>query len=205
MNFFSQYPLQPVPEAYTAAILSASCVARIFKELMARGQIRFLGAIACWYVAVAVVALLHTQRLQKLSGSGAEDLRILRLALNELATLWPSAGIFVRGFERLRAFEKLGGARCENDRMNTQEQQMTDNATSPALSDVSRIYGIDWQSYFPHITAQTSGLAEIFLLEYESELLEGLSWLEDPTVQLQTLFDPCDTFPGDYVDDLLTS
>lgn len=206
INFSSQRPSPPLPEAYPAAILSASCVARIFKDLMARDQLRFLGAIACWHVAVAIVALLHTQRLERLAESGAEDLRILRLALNELAKLWPSTHLFVRGFERLRVFETLGRADPrDSEWLNSQPPEMIEDADSPVLSHPSQIPGVDWQSYFPYVTTQTSGVAGILLAEHQTELSESLSWLEDPTLDLQHFFDPSDIFPDQYLDSLWVS
>ena len=90
MHHRSQHPRQPLPEVYTTAISSASCVARIFKDILARGHIRFLGAIATWYVGVALVALLHTQQIGCLAKNGADDIGTLRTALNELASLWPT-------------------------------------------------------------------------------------------------------------------
>ncbi len=203
MHARSQHTQQPLPEVYTTAISSASCVARIFKDILARGHIRFLGAIATWFVGVALVALLHTQQIERLAKSGAEDIRILRTALNELATLWPTATIFVRGFDRLKAFENLNDAGSQgqpNDSRNWQQLQALtgmDNATpTVALSDMNWMHGIDWHSYFPFMTAQTSPLlSEVLVLEHQAEdFLGDISWLDAPTVQLQNMFDPSDAF-----------
>jgi len=201
MKWSSRPSSQPLPEAYTTAVLASSCVARIFKEFLARGHIRFLGAIACWYVGVAIVALLHTQRIESLAQSGAADIRILRLALDEVAVLWPSATIFVKGFERLQAFEKLG-ADSANDFLNLQRPKAGEDSVSSALSDFNWLHGIDCQSYFPTVTAQTSKLAGILLAEHQAELWGDTSWLSDPTVQLQNLFDPSDLFPDSYIEGL---
>lgn len=225
INFTSQHPQQPFPEAHTAAVLAASCVARIFRDLLARSQIRFLGANACWHVGVAIVALLHTQRIERLASSGAEDIRILRLALNELASLWPSTAIFVQGFERLRVFENLGGSSNNNGgegRMEGMESNGTRSAyartaaqgessaagppPSPPpqfepLSDPDRSHGIDFQSFFPFITERTDGLTGILLAEHhQAEWWEDVSWLVDPTMQLQSWFDPSDALIDSCMD-----
>ena len=199
----SQHQQQLLPEVYTTAISSASCVARIFKDFLARGHLRFLGAIATWYCGVAIVALLHTQRIERLAKSGAEDIRILRATLNELASLWPSAAIFVRGFERLKAFESLGVVHHADDQ-GARGADISGEACSPALSDLNWMHGIDWQSYFPFMTAETSTLARILLAEHHTEFLAGFSgefpWLDDPTLQLQNMFDLADELPAPTMD-----
>ena len=204
MHQHSQHPQQLLPEVYTTAISSASCVARVFKDILARGHIRFLGAIATWFVGVAIVALLHTQQIERLAKNGADDIRILRTALNELASLWPTATIFVRGFDRLNAFGKLTDAVVHgqpNDSRNWQRTQASsgvrDNTSTLELSDLNWMHGIDWHSYFPFMTAQTSPLlSEILVLEHQTEdFLGDISWLDDPTAQLQNMFDPSDAFP----------
>lgn len=207
MHHRSQHPQQPLPEVYTTAISSASCVARIFKDILARGHIRFLGAIATWYVGVALVALLHTQQIDCLAKNGAADIGILRTALNELASLWPTAAIFVRGFERLKAFDKLYEVVAQSQSsLDPHAQQVQDasgvgtSTSTMALSDLNWMHGIDWRSYFPFMTAQTSGLLEDLLnLEHQTQdILGDISWLDDPTIQLQNMFDPSDAFGPTY-------
>ncbi|KIW12445.1 hypothetical protein PV08_09722 [Exophiala spinifera] len=249
LNWSSQHPSQAFPEAYTAAVLSASCVTRIFKDLLARGKIRFLGAIACWYVGTAIVALLHTQRIDTLVTPGANDIRILRVALNELAALWPSTAIFVKGFDRLRAFEHLentsggpnSGTLCQGSQLQgtgttasqpaqRQTQEAQGNASpsgihlapndNPPLHYSSSIqdvhlqwpHGIDWQSYFPHVTGRTCGLAEVLLAQPHQPPLDiwaglsSLSWFGtgDSTspAQFQNLFDPTDTMLDPFLENL---
>jgi len=201
MKWSSRHSSQPLPEAYITAVLASSCVARIFKEFLARGHIRFLGAISCWYVAVAIVALLHTQRIESLAENGAADIRILRLALEEVADLWPTAAIFVKGFKRLQVFEKLGAERA-NSLLNTQRPNLSETSASPTLADFNWLHGIDCQSYFPSVTTQTSKLAGTLLAEHQAELWGDTSWLSDPTVQLQNLFDPSNLFPDSYIEGL---
>ncbi|EXJ68954.1 uncharacterized protein A1O5_07886 [Cladophialophora psammophila CBS 110553] len=203
LNWSSQHPSQPWPEAYTAAVLSASCVTRIFKDFLARGEIRFLGAIACWYVGVAIIALLQTQQIDCLAECGAEDIRILRLALNELASLWPSTAIFVKGFDRLRAFESLGARRDGGAALNPQVPRTTGNTATSGLSDLNWPHGVDWQSYFPHVTTRTCGLAGILLAEpHQPEIWGDLSWLGDATTYFQDLFDSSDALLDPYLENL---
>ncbi|KAK6387602.1 hypothetical protein LTS17_000871 [Exophiala oligosperma] len=246
LNWSSQHPSQPFPEAYTAAVLSASCVTRIFRDLLSRGKIRFLGAIACWHVGTAIVALLHTQRIDTLAGPGANDISILRVALNELANLWPSTAIFVKGFDRLGAFEHLadtpgraiGKQSCQDSQQKgtsasqtaqRQQQEMHGNPSpsgmhlapneNPPLPHSSLQdgqlqwpHGIDWQSYFPHVTPRTCGLADVLLAqEHQPPMdiwggLSSLSWFGagDTTApaQFQNLFDPTDTMLDPFLENL---
>lgn len=204
-----QHAQQPLPEVYTPAITAASCVARIFKDLLARGQIRFLGAIATWYVGVALVALLSTQRLENLVKSGAEDIRVLRLALNELASLWPTAMIFVRGFERLKAFEFLDGSSDPSDpdapralcggnpsepANDTAANIADERIVSPGLSSSHWMHGIDCRSYFPFISEQSSSLiAEILVSENQMDTFLGDNfWYDDPSLALHDIFSSAD-------------
>ena len=251
LNWSSQHPSQPLPEAYTAAVLSASCVTRIFKDLLARRKIRFLGAIACWYVGTAIVALLHTQQIEPLADPGANDIRILRAALNELANLWPSTAIFVKGFDRLRVFEHLAntprGADGGHQQRDSQKYRGTSSRTPSqhmpplqpsggqtntshsgvrptsnnrqslpqhSLPDVHLQWphGIDWRSYFPHVTTHSCGLAEMLLAEQHQPPediwggLSSLSWFGSrdtiAPAEFQDLFDPTNTIMDPFLEDL---
>jgi hypothetical protein len=200
LNWSSQHPSQPWPEAYRAAVLSASCVTRIFKDFLARGDLRFLGAISSWYVAVAIVALLYTQRVEDLAESGAEDIRVLKLALSELARLWPTTEIFVKGFDRLKAFENLRSGKPDIESAASTTDHPT---TSSPLSDVDWFHGIDWRSYFPQVTGQISGLAAILLAEQPTGgMWEDMSWLADPAMHFQNLFDTSDAAMDPFMENL---
>lgn len=200
LNWSSRNPSQPWPEAYTAAVLSASCVTRIFKDLLARGEIRFLGAIACWHVGVAIVALLHTQRIESLAEGGAEDIRALRLALNELAKLWPSTAIFVKGFDRLHAFETIGTRATMASGGEHQPRRAT-AASSSSLSNWS--HGVDWKRYFPELTSNTCQLAAVLLAEDQANIWDDIPWLNDETTaQFQDLFDWSDASADPFLENL---
>ena len=193
MSRFTQSSSQQIPEAYTAAILAASCVARIFKDHLARGGIRFLGGISSWYVGIALMALSHTQRIETLAKSGWEDVKVLQQALSNLATEWPSAAVFVKGFERLRLFDQPA-SKLGQDAFNSLYQNTPDESTSPTLSDGDVFSGIDWVRYFPFATAQTSSLARILLAKHQTDLWADISWLGDPSSHLQTFFDSSEMY-----------
>lgn len=58
---------EPLPRAYAAAVMAASCVARIFKDYLARGGIRFLMPVSGWICGIATLALLRASRLEQLT------------------------------------------------------------------------------------------------------------------------------------------
>ncbi|KPI34410.1 Cutinase transcription factor 1 alpha [Cyphellophora attinorum] len=210
MNCGMQQRDATLPQVHTPALIAASTVSRIFKDLLARGQLRFVGAIATWYVGVAIVALLSTQRMPHLFKSGADDIRILRLALKELASLWPTADIFVRGFERLKAFDYLdnnGGLPNAISTTGHADQMLDQSSGVSNMSPTNNIIavgcdsrhttnncknGIDCFSYFPFATGQTSSLIADILAS-ESGILDFLAeedfyWLGDPSSTLLDLY-----------------
>jgi len=207
MNPASQQTPQALPQVYQAAISSASCIARILKDLLARGEIRILGAIASWYTSVAIIALLPTLRSERLADHGRKEIRTLKATLVHMSHLWPTAAIFLRGFERLRAFEQLEGEALrtsadDNDGHGGQQRTRPAHyhsgpSTSDPLPDEDWIHGIDWHSYFPFVTEKTSGLLSE-LLGQENEFIMGDDFWDDcPAVTLQDLLDTADTtFPS---------
>ena len=55
------------------------------------------------------------------------------------------------------------------------------------------------------MTAETSGLlADILNLEHQTQDFAGdISWLDDPTIQLQNMFDPSDAFGPTFLMDTM--
>ncbi|KAI9046038.1 transcription factor domain-containing protein [Aspergillus affinis] len=163
---------KPLPRAYPAAILAASCIARILKDFLARGRIRYLMGISCWYCGMAMLALLHAQRIPHLAKCAEEDIRVVLLALQQLRIMWPTADIFLQGFERLRS--------------TAAESPSADEAFD--LEDISLIHGIEWTKYFPFVTTRTSGLAQILLNNRQMELPLDQAGLELSTFEVNDLF-----------------
>ncbi|KAF9889916.1 hypothetical protein FE257_006788 [Aspergillus nanangensis] len=170
---------QPLPRAYPAAILAASCIARILKDCLTRGRVRYLMGISCWYCGMAMLALLHARQIKHLASYAEEDLQIVLLALNELKLMWPTANIFLRGFERLR----------NNPGSSGQEDDLLFD-----LEDISTLHGIDWTSYFPFASPHTSALANILLANRQMELPLEQTGLELTAFDLTDLFEHFDGF-----------
>lgn len=92
---------EPLPRASVAAIAAASCTARIFRDYLARGSVRFLAGQAGWYITLAILALLHARTIDRLAVHADADIRTLRDALQQMALLWHAAKMFSMGFDRI--------------------------------------------------------------------------------------------------------
>jgi Fungal specific transcription factor domain/Fungal Zn(2)-Cys(6) binuclear cluster domain len=173
---------QPLPRAYASAVMAASCVARIFKDYLARGGIRFLMPVCGWICGIATLALLRASRLEQLTRHAEEDIKILVVALKELRVFYPVADMFLQGFKRLRNENAAG---VDDD----------DFYTSGSDPTASISNGVDWLSYFPHMTTQTSGLASVLLAEHNGAPFLGEAWLGSMPLQLEDVFGSFENFP----------
>lgn len=158
------------PGVFIAAILAASCTARIFRDFMARGRIRYLAPISCWYCSIALLPLLHARQVDSLASSVDEDIHILVTALEDLNAMWPTARSFLQGFERLRKFYMSEAGNLSFAVLNNDDS-----------------HGVDWAQFLPFVTSQTSRLAATLLTD-QFTLIDT----EIPPVafQFDELFDP---------------
>lgn len=83
------------------AILASSCVARIFEDLLLRGSLRFLQGMAGWYITISLLALIRAKEIPTLAITTERPIRVLRVALKDMAERWPSAKMFHHGIEHL--------------------------------------------------------------------------------------------------------
>jgi Fungal specific transcription factor domain/Fungal Zn(2)-Cys(6) binuclear cluster domain len=176
---------QPLPRAYAAAVMAASCVARIFKDYLARGGIRFLMPVSGWICGIATLALLRASRLEQLTQHAEEDIKILVIALKELRVSYPVADMFLQGFERLR---NESASVVDDDDFYTNSSDPTARISN----------GVDWLQYFPYMTTQTSGLAGVLLAEHNDGPFLGEAWLGSMPLQLEDVFGSFENFPDLY-------
>lgn len=177
---------QPLPHAYPPAILAATCMARIMRDILLRGGTRFLMAITGWYCGTAFIALLQALRIEGLAKSANEDLNILTLAVDQLRTMWPTAAVFYSGFQRLRP--SVTGVDLDPQRSSGPELGMGDGTGYMEMTN-----GIDWTAYFPFASPQTSDIASRLLMPDTGELCFDDDVFADALLQFQDLFEPCDT------------
>lgn len=182
-------------------ILAASCTARILRDILARGNSRFLMAITCWHVGTAFIVLLQACRVHQLRKFANEDLDILAIAAKELQKMWASANVIVQGFNRLRKSDPLSNA----SNVGTQlDGMILNNATDCSIRG-SAANGItadedahfDWMRFFPFISKSTNGIAESFITGREQgTAVRGFPPLNNQLfhdtllAQYQDLFDP---------------
>lgn len=180
---------QPLPQAYPPAILAATCMARIMRDILSRGGTRFLMAITGWYCGTAFIALLQALRIEGLAKGANQDLDILTLAVDQLRDMWPTAAVFYSGFGRLRPSGTAPD--FDSQRAPGPELGMGDGTVYMEMTD-----GIDWTAYFPFATPQTSGIAGRLLIPHTEELFFDDDAFADTMLQFQDLFEPCDTISG---------
>lgn len=154
-----------LPQALPPAILAASCTARILRDILARGNSRFLMAITCWHVGTAFIALLQACRIQHLSKSANEDLDILAIAAKELQKMWASANVIAQGFDRLRKSDNTGIAPNTNSQLDSMVMTSQSNGPSNPVSATNGINvevddDFDWMRFFPFVSKSTNGIAE---------------------------------------------
>lgn len=163
-----------LPQALPPAILAASCTARILRDILARGNSRFLMAITCWHAGTAFIALLQACRIPHLSNSANEDLDVLSIAAKELQKMWASANVIAQGFERLRKPQPVTYTGLED--VNFADVHNSNPAvTSPShgLGSLTNGTGtstdddFDWMRFFPFVSKSTGGIAQSLILGQE--------------------------------------
>lgn len=187
---------ESVPTAYTTAILSASCTARIFEEVLVRGSLRFLQGMAGWYVAVALLALLSARQDNSLRLAADGDIRVLRTALREMARNWDSAKMYAASIDSLLNKEDPaasipaagdrsggdGGQRNENQGLSVRY----DTSCGAASRSDERQHGA---SYFPGTSPQTSALFEVLLQNGQHTPFSDFDQSNDLSYLLYDIFD----------------
>ncbi|KAF2012452.1 hypothetical protein BU24DRAFT_425106 [Aaosphaeria arxii CBS 175.79] len=154
-----------LPQALPPAILAASCTARILKDILARGNSRFLMAITCWHVGTASIALLQACRIQHLSSFANEDLDILQHTVKQLQTMWASANVIASGIERLRRPESIIALAAQNQNDSSASNNLQSDDAAFRLGAISMANhddednDFDWMRFFPFVTKSTNGIA----------------------------------------------
>ncbi|RMJ19160.1 hypothetical protein BHE90_003703 [Fusarium euwallaceae] len=142
-----------LPQALPPAILAASCIARILRDILSRGNARFLMAITCWYCGTAFIALLQASRIKQFSQEAEEGLDILEQAVGQLQKMWASANVIRQGFERLRSLPRT---------MIQSGRPKPATAHGDDLSDE-----FNWILLFPFVTRSTSRIADHLIADKE--------------------------------------
>ncbi|OBT43631.1 hypothetical protein VE00_05250 [Pseudogymnoascus sp. WSF 3629] len=203
-----------LPQALPPAIMAASCIARILRDILSRGSARFLMAITCWYSGTAFIALLQACHVDHLSKDANKDLDILVQTVKQLQTMWASANVLVDGFERLRNQSNtttISATTIYKSRMPTNDHPLSpgNDLGSPIAPRILSAQvdkpgmgmpdddDFDWMAFFPFVTSATNGIAEKLLSEQANgSATRGFPspsnelFHENIMMQYQDLFDP---------------
>jgi hypothetical protein len=192
-----------LPQALPPAILAASCTARILRDILARGNSRFLMAITCWHVGTAFIALLQACRIPHLSKSANDDLDVLSIAVKELQKMWASANVIAQGFDRLRKPQTDSVARLDINFAETNlnlspHAVLAQTRTSYTSADTIHLGdGFDWMRFFPFVSKSTGNIADSLISGRElGTATRGFPspnnelFHETLLAQFQDLFDP---------------
>lgn len=194
---------QPLPKAYTAAILAASYVARIFRDFLTREVLSFLPGVSGWYISVAILALLHARRIDCLSEGATEQINVLVLALKELSKFWHSSRMFLTGFNKLlqktswastgrESTHNLDMNDMDDDSRGTSEMVSAIDPRSTAvltLTDLTAVDGVNYLDFFPGATTDTNALFRVLMESPPPLMFNELDWRgNDLSTQLQDLF-----------------
>lgn len=185
-----------LPQALPPAIVAASCIVRILKDILSRGDARFLMAITCWYSGTAFIALIQACRIENLRKDANDGLDVLTNAVAQLQNMWGSANVIRRGFDRLRESNGANGDASRGANFNPSHTNghdvpgptAADANTQEPLSDSHQDF--DWTQLFPFVTRDTSSIAAALLPSDELGVPTRLPSPEDMLLQ--------DIFTMDY-------
>jgi hypothetical protein len=153
-----------LPRALPPAIVAASCTVRILRDILSRGNTRFLMPITCWYSATAFIPLLQASSIEAFSKEAIDGLDMLDRAVEQLQKMWGTADIIRNGFRRLRStsHEQPANGSSEHHTTNhsgfTQSTSLHDDLQSPRD-------GFNWTQLFPFVTRSTNNIADILLAD----------------------------------------
>ncbi|KAL6246286.1 hypothetical protein RBB50_006522 [Rhinocladiella similis] len=176
---------QSMPQALPPAIMAATCLARILKDILIRSGTRGLMGITCWYCGMGFIPLLQAARTEHLRAGADADLDILTLAVKQLKNMWATANVFEQGFARLRQSFRAQAPIESSDQPN------------PLPTDVEEDLlhgGIDWIEYFPFVTTQTSPVAGKLLAQKSVDLFLFPDLDDSSMLHFQDLFEGLDSW-----------
>lgn len=171
---------QVLPRASKAAVASASCVARLLGDFLARGSVRCFTGDVGWEIAVAILALMHAYRVENLRPHVEADIRILRAALKEMAAFWPSSRMFKTVVDKLMASDQISASHLAHVPGATAVPEGRDMIDPMVEID-------DWISYLPFISTETSPLISEIMAQDLVVSLPGLQWPLDIDASLQQI------------------
>ncbi|GIZ43153.1 hypothetical protein CKM354_000639100 [Cercospora kikuchii] len=162
------------PRAGPAAVAAASCMARIFRDILARGNTRFLMAITSWYCATAFLALLSARKQSHLTAAANTDIETIRVMCGQLQEIWGSSAVIYQGIQRMMASTEAQNAVDLGVNVQSQISAPQLSSTATGSNTDSQNDTSSWKQYFPFATAKTSEVLRIMLESDEQNATESL-------------------------------
>lgn len=159
-----------LPQALPPAMLAASCIARILRDILSRGNARYLMAITCWYCGTAFIALLQACRIDQLRQEAEEGLDALTHAVTQLQNMWATANIIRQGFDRLRSTCSPAAAAATVGVNSNTSLPSVAAPSIPVGDGAASGEDSDWAALFPFVTRSTNRIAECLLTEGEQRV-----------------------------------
>jgi hypothetical protein len=183
------------------------------RDILARGNARFLMAITCWYSGTAFLALLQGCRISRLAKESEEGLDVLEHAVRQLQNMWGSAKVIGRGFERLRKTrsnpESADNAAGEPrsavvprapTRSSGAETAVQPDPVNPPPTSYP-VEDFDWTLLFPFVTPSTNGIAECLLGDKARGAIQSPGYMDfqdNLFNQYQDLLEPFTDYSFDF-------
>ena len=174
---YLKYSEEALPAASVAAVLAATCTARIFEDLLVRGSLNFMSGESGWYLTIAVHALVHVLPLDSLSRHAAQHIHVLRSALKHLASANYTARAFEKRLDRLIKPQAFVSPSSNRQPRLTGSQPATlvvqpnagPRGRPSGLGDLCAGDSVHWLDFFPFATAETSPLVAVIFEECKSD------------------------------------
>ncbi|KAM5344098.1 hypothetical protein ACJ41O_012635 [Fusarium nematophilum] len=174
-----------LPQALPPAILAASCIARILRDILSRGNARFLMAITCWYCGTAFIALLQASRIKQFSQEAEEGLDVLDQAVGQLQNMWASANVIRQGFERLRRLPRTmvqSGRPKATGQANPSDHPALERQEHEQVGENTSSNDFDWTLLFPFFGTTATALPSPENAVFHEDLLNRYQDLLEPFV-----------------------
>ncbi|GAB7364262.1 hypothetical protein MBLNU230_g4810t1 [Neophaeotheca triangularis] len=146
------------------------CFSRLLRDILARGNTRFLMAITCWYCGTAFIALLQGSRIPQFATDAEDGINVLTTLVEQLQKMWPSANVIRQGFDRLRRDTPAGAINANQLGLvvpshlpplseGPARTNVETDATSASLSQ----HDSNWTELLPFVTRSTNSIAECLI------------------------------------------
>lgn len=184
---------QDYPEISIAAVLAATCTARIIRDFLLHGAVRALPEDTGWSIAIAVTALMHVCLIPAFDTHARTDIRTLLTALEHMSATWTSSNIMLIGLRRLIATSHHKTSQGQHRGTAPRPTSSTSHAPSfvpgaNGVEDLAVNDGFQWAEFFPFASAATSPSFHAMLEEVRGSGFQQVTMVGDPADTLDIVW-----------------